>query len=108
MDMTLEGDDLSERILLSYDVSGTARSAAVQVCQIVFGRSRSTTGSGPARREKGFIHRAGVAWIGQSVLVLPPADAEELGTRLRRLGVRVAMAPVSIGRTGLEAFRRPA
>lgn len=105
--MTLEGQDLPARTLLSYDVSGSARSAAAQVCQIVFGRTRTVPRTGQQRREMGFIHHVGVVWIGQSVLVLPPADADELAARLRLLGVRVAMAPISIGRANLEAFRRP-
>jgi hypothetical protein len=104
--MTLEGYD-GERILLSYDVSGGARPVAARVCQLVFGRRRIS--DGPARtpyREKGFIHRPGVVWIGQSVLLMPPGDASELTGRLLRLGVRVATAPVSIARESLEAFRR--
>ncbi len=108
IDMTLEGDDPLERVLLSYDVTGTARSAAARVCQIVFGRTRIVSRSGETRQEKGFIHRVGVVWIGQSVLVLPPPDAEELASKLRRLGARVAMAQVSFARKGLGAFRRPA
>ncbi len=104
----LGGYDGPERTLLSYDVSGSARSTAVRVCQIVFGRTRSQEGRPSGRRQEGFIHRPGVVWIGQSVLVLPAADAEELALRLRRLGVRVALARVAIGRAGLESFRRPA
>ncbi len=107
MTMTLDVTPAPPRILLSYDVSGAARSTAARVCQIVFGRTRTAPGTGHPRQERGFIHRTGVVWIGQSVLVLPPADAEELTARLRRLGVRVGMAPVAIGRAGLEAFRRP-
>lgn len=106
--MTIEGYD-GERVLLSYDVSGSARSTAARVSQIVFGRQRIS--EGPARspyRERGFIHRPGVVWIGQSVLVMPPRDAAELEGRLRRLGVRVALGPVSIARSTLEAFRRSA
>ena len=89
---------------MSYDVSGDTRSVAARVCQIVFGRKRIVHGR--ARDEPGFIHRSGVAWIGQSVLVMS-RDAEELATRLRSLGVRVAMAPVTIPHTSLDAFRRP-
>jgi hypothetical protein len=59
------------------------------------------------REETGFIHREGVVWIGQSVLVMPSHDADDLAARLRRLGVRVTMSPVSIPRIHLEAFRRP-
>src|SRR3989442_2722962 len=40
------------------------------------------------RSEKGFIHRPGVVWVGQSVLIMPPGDAVELETRLRGLGDR--------------------
>ncbi len=104
--MTIEGYD-GERVLLSYDVSGAARAVAARVCQIIFGRWRIS--EGPARvhyQEKGFIHRLGVVWVGQSVLVMPPSDASELSDRLRQLGVRVATGPASIPRSTLEAFRR--
>ncbi|TLZ63911.1 MAG: hypothetical protein E6K16_04730 [Methanobacteriota archaeon] len=105
--MTLEGYDGRERILLHYDVAGEERSTAARVCQIVFGRVRSTGDPmRPRRKVEGFIHRPGVVWIGQSVLVLPPSDAEELAARLRGLRVRVSMASVPISRTALEAFRR--
>ncbi len=88
-------------------MSGTARSVAAQVCQIVFGRMRTSESSDRHRYvERGFIHRPVVVWVGQSVLVLPPRDAAELGDRLRRLGVRVALGPVAISRSTLEAFRR--
>ncbi|HKZ89650.1 MAG TPA: hypothetical protein VJ300_05260 [Thermoplasmata archaeon] len=105
--MTLEGYE-GERVLLSYDVSGEARSTAARVCQIVFGRVRGSDDTrAPTRIQEGFIHRPGVVWIGQSVLVMPPRDAEELAARLRPLGVRVATGPVSIRRESLEAFRSP-
>ena len=105
--MTLEGYDGPERVLFHYDVAGEDRSTAAQVCQIVFGRTRQTGDPAmPVRQVSGFIHRPGVVWIGQSVLVLPPKDAEELGLRLRRLRVRVSMARVPISRAALEAFRR--
>ena len=105
--MTIEGYDGSERVLVSYDVSGEARSKAARVCQIVFGRTR-TVGEPPVvRQEKGFVHRPGVVWIGQSVLAMPPRDAEELRSRLARLGVRLAVARIRVSRAALEAFRRP-
>ena len=92
-------------MLVSYDVSGARRSVAARVCQIVFGRKRIV---GDRRREEpGFIHRAGVVWIGQSVLAMPANEADDLAARLRRLGFRVAVAPVAIPRMSLEAFRRP-
>ena len=104
--MTIEGYD-GERVLLSYDVAGAARAVAAQVCQIIFGRRRISEGrSKAAYHVKGFIHRPGVVWVGQSVLVMPPADAIELAERLRQLGVRVATGPASIPRSTLEAFRR--
>jgi len=103
---TLEGFDEPACVLLSYDVTGASRSAAVHVCRIVFGRTRSAP-DGHVREEKGFIHRPGVVWIGQSVLALPSRDADELADRLRRLGVRVAMGPVTIPRETLGRFRRP-
>jgi hypothetical protein len=103
--MTIEGYE-GERVLVSYDVSGNARSVAVRVCQIVFGRSNARRPDPDERKAEGFIWRPGVVWIGQSVLIMPPRDADELTERLRRLGVVVARAPVTIGRSGLEAFRR--
>jgi hypothetical protein len=101
LDETLE----TNLFLASYDVSGSARSTAARVCQIIFGRRRNVHGK--AKDEPGFIHRRGVTWIGQSVLILPSQDGEELAARLRSLGVRVALAPVTIPRSSLEAFRRP-
>lgn len=103
--VTIEGYD-GERVLVSYDVAGSARSVAVRVCQIVFGRSDSVKANAGPRRSEGFIWRPGVVWIGQSVLVMPPADAFDLSERLRRLGVHVAHAPIAMSRDSLEAFRR--
>lgn len=104
--MTTQGPSVPERILLSYDASGQSRAAAAEVCRMIFGRTR-TDHHGRVRSEPGFIHRPGVVWVGQSVLVLPPRDADELAARVRRLGVRVAMGPVSVTRETLERFRRP-
>jgi hypothetical protein len=59
------------------------------------------------RPGKGFIHRPGVVWIGQSVLVMPPRDADELEDRLRSLGVRVNTGRISIDAKEVERFRRP-
>ncbi len=104
--MTLEGYSSSERILLSYDASGVSRGAATEVCRMIFGRTRVDR-AGHVRPEAGYIHRPGVVWVGQSVLVLPPRDAEELAARVQRLGVRVAMGPVSVTQETLERFWRP-
>src|SRR3972149_4368370 len=90
--MTLEGYDPSEHILLSYDVSGLARHRAARACHIVFGRRRRDGFKGD-RIEPGFIHRPGVVWIGQSVLAMPPRDADELAGKLWELGARVAVGP---------------
>ncbi len=103
--MTLDAASGGDCYLVSYDVPGGARSAAARVCQIVFGRRRIA--GGRECNDPGFIHRPGMVWIGQSVLVMPFRDASELAERLRRLGVRVAMAPMAIPRESLEAFRRP-
>ena len=103
--VVLDGHE-GERVLLSYDISGAARATAARVCQIVFGRTRQDA-RGRTRTQVGFVHRPGVVWIGQSVFVLPPGDAEELAARLRTLGVRVATGTVSIARASLEGFHRP-
>jgi hypothetical protein len=104
--MTFEGYDGDQRTLLSYDVSGLARPRASRVCHIVFGRVRKGA-DGTEILERGYIHRPGVVWIGQSVLILPSRDAEELAGKLRSLDVRVASSPVGISSVGLRAFRRP-
>jgi len=104
--MTLEGYAGPEWVLVSYDVSGAERSQAARVCQIVFGRMRMTGDPARPRRTKGFIHRPGVVWIGQSVLAMPPAEAERLRARLSALRVRVAFARIEVRRDALEAFRR--
>src|SRR5439155_311033 len=89
--MTIEGYE-GERVLLSYDVSGSARATAARVCQIIFRRQRISEGrERRPYREKGFIHRPGGAWIGQSVLVMPPRHAREAEGRRRRLGVHVGI-----------------
>ena len=105
MSVTLDATSGGDCWLVSYDVSGAARSVAVRVCQIVFGRKRFVQGR--TKDEPGFIHRSGVVWIGQSVLAMSSRDADDLTNRLRPLGVRVATAPITIARTSLEAFRRP-
>ncbi len=104
--MTIEGFRGPETILLSYDVSGGARATAARVCQIIFGRSRLGP-NGERREQEGFVHRPGVVWVGQSVLMLPPRDAAELAAKLRRLGVRVASGPIAASRETVAAFRRP-
>src|SRR3989304_1965768 len=91
-----------ERVLLSYDVTGIARPRAARVCPIGFGRVRRLWDGEPERMEKGFVHRPGVVWIGQSVLVLPRRDADELPASLPALGARLA-AP---GGFGVNVFTR--
>ncbi len=106
--MTLEGYAGTDYVLLSYDVSGARRSAAVEVCRIIFGRPARPRRPGEGLEVRnGFIHRPGVVWVGQSVLFLPPWDAEELAQRIRRLGARVSAARIPVSRAALEAFRRP-
>src|SRR5439155_23033791 len=103
--MTID-DYEGECVLISYDVAGSERSVAARVCQIVFGRSKDRTPGPDERRAEGFIWRRGGVWVGQSVLVMPPADAADLTERLRKHGDRVARAPVSIDRSSLETVRR--
>src|SRR3989454_10892745 len=84
--MTIEGYD-GERVLLSYDVSGAARTGGARVCQIIFGRGRISEGPAKGRdREKGFIGRPGGVWGGPGVLVMPPSDGRELSDRLGGAG----------------------
>src|SRR3989442_7382159 len=75
----LDGYSGQEFVLLSYDVRMAARSVAVRVCRIVFGRVRTDRlEAGRPREEERFIHRPGVALIGQSGLVLPPPHGKGL------------------------------
>jgi len=105
--MTLEGYPGSDYVLLSYDVSSARRSAAVEVCRIIFGRRLPQRPDGrPDLKENVFIHRPGVVWVGQSVLFLPPKDAEELEPKLRRLGAHVSSIHVPTSLPRLQVFRR--
>ena len=80
--------------ILSYDVDGRDRAVSVRVAHVVFGRKNSTTRYGhPATYDQpGFIHRPGVVWVGQSVLILPRSDASNSGTDSRGWGPRWAWA----------------
>ena len=105
----MDGYSGQDFVILSYDVRAAARAVAVRVCRIVFGRVRTDRlDDGRPRVERGFIHRPGVVWIGQSVIALPPRDGEELAQRLRSLGVRVSVGPVGITRVVLRMFERAA
>ncbi len=93
--------------ILSYDVDGADRVTAVRVCQLIFGRRNVTTREGRTvvYDQKGFIHRPGVVWIGQSVLILPRADASELQGRLEGMGVSVGTGRLTIEPHQLTRFR---
>jgi len=94
--------------ILSYDVDGRDRAISVRVSQLIFGRRNTTTREGrPATYEQpGFIHRPGVVWVGQSVLVMPTADAIELRNRLEGLGASVGIGRLIIDGPNLAQFRR--
>lgn len=94
--------------ILSYDVNGQDRSTAVRVCQLIFGRRNRTTRNGESTPygQAGFVHRPGVVWIGQSVLILPRTDAFELRERLEGMGVSVGVGRLTIEPVELAKFRR--
>ena len=94
--------------ILSYDVDGADRATAVRVCQLIFGRRNTTTREGrPATYEQqGFIHRPGVVWVGQSVLILPRSDAFELRGRIEGMGASVGLGRLTIDGPSLAVFRR--
>src|SRR2546428_10763949 len=102
MSTTFDASSGGDCMLVSYDVSGAARSVAARVCQIAFGRKRIV--GDRQREEPGFIHRAGVVWIGQSVLSTPAHERCGRGTSRRRPGVRVAVAPGAIPRMTVGGF----
>ena len=94
--------------ILSYDVDGRDRSTASRVCHLIFGRTNRTTRDGvpAAYEQRGFIHRPGVVWVGQSVLMLPHGDAMELRGRLDAMRVSTGMGRLLIERDQLSIFRR--
>ena len=94
--------------VLSYDVDGRDRTTSVRVAQLIFGRKNTTTREGrPATYDQaGFIHRPGVVWVGQSVLILPAKDALELRGRLEGMGASVGMGRLVIDGPNLATFRR--
>ncbi len=94
--------------MLSYDVDGRDRLASVRVSQLIFGRKNTTTREGrPATYDQpGFIHRPGVVWVGQSVLILPRKDALELRGKLEGLGASVGIGQLLIDGPNLDLFRR--
>lgn len=100
--------DDSDLWILSYDVDGRDRSTASRVCHLIFGRKNTTTAAGlPKEYEQpGFIHRSGVVWVGQSVLILPRSDAAELRGRLEAMGVSVGLGRLTIDGPNLAVFRR--
>ncbi len=88
-------------VLLSYDVPRQPRTAAAKVSHVIFGRGDEGKDALPP-----YIRRAGVVWLGQSVLLLPSPLARELALRLESLGAHVALARISILPAELDAFRR--
>src|SRR3990170_6744038 len=96
--------------ILSYDVDGRDRATSVRVCHLIFGRRNTTTREGrPATYDvPGYIHRPGVVWVGQSVLILPRGDALELQARLEGLGASVGLGRLVIDPPDLDRFRRRA
>jgi len=78
------------------------------VCHLIFGRRNRTTHDGvPTTYDQpGFIHRPGVVWVGQSVLILPRADALDLRERLDAMGVSNGIGRLVIERDQLTIFRR--
>ena len=76
------------------------RTIAAKVSHVIFGRGGEGMNAPPP-----YIRRPGVVWLGQSVLLLPAATAQELAVRLESMGARVAMARIEVSRGELEAFR---
>ena len=94
--------------IVSYDVDGTERACSVRVAHLIFGRKNTTSREGrPTTYDQpGFIHRPGVVWVGQSVLILPRGDAVELRDRLVGMGASVGLGRLVIDAANLDAFRR--
>src|SRR2546425_11475277 len=94
--------------IVSYDVDGTERACSVRVAHLIFGRKNTTSREGrPTTYDQpGFIHRPGVVWVGQSVLILPRGDAVELQDRLAGMGASVGLGRLLIDEPNLATFRR--
>ena len=100
METAVESGPTVPTVLLSYDVSGTARALSVRMAQLIYGRKEDRGDRLP------YIRRPGVIWVGQPVLLLPEPLARELAEKLRHLGAIVTTARVAISREELTAFRR--
>ncbi len=94
--------------ILSYDVDGRERALSVRVAHLIFGRKNTTSREGQTMTydQPGFIHRPGVVWVGQSVLIMPKGDAVELRGRLEAMGASVGLGRLVIDGPNLGAFRR--
>ena len=105
-DPTTNPDGRVTRTLFSYDVPGPLRPKAARVCQIVFGYEQTVQRNGTSRtyRHPGYLERPGARWVGQSVLLLRPADALELERDLLRLGVQARLARIRIRPSEAAAF----
>ncbi len=85
--------------ILSYDISGHDNATAVAVCLHIFGRRARVKSAGGGIKEyryPGFIEKAGVVWLGQSVFLLRPDRFEELRRFLDAKGVAYGTLRVRI------------
>ena len=85
--------------LVTYDANTVSRWRAAEVAHFIFGRLVRRRNDGGAMIEyeyRGFIHRPGVLWVGQSVLLVTPERLAELEAYLRRHGVMHHGFPISV------------
>jgi len=85
--------------LVTYDANTVSRSRAAQIAYFIFGRvvRRRNNGMLVEYTYTGFIHRPGVLWVGQSVLLVTREREAELDRYLRHEGVAHHSMAISIG-----------
>jgi len=85
--------------LVSYDVRGLDWSRRGRIHRLLFGAvSRKRSGGVWKEYEyAGLLDRPNARWIGQSVVLLRPGDAEELVRALRAIEVPHSLLRVSVG-----------
>ena len=78
------------RLLIHYDIAAGDRRNRVRVVRYLFGDEVRVRRKGTARvyTYEGAVHRPGVRWIGQSVVMMSASEAERFLEKLHTWGVR--------------------
>ena len=84
--------------LVTYDANTVSRSRAAQIAYFIFGRAVRHRNNGTLVEYEypGFVHRPGVLWVGQSVLLMTRERKAELDRYLRHKGVAHHSIAISV------------